>query len=212
MTETELTSQAILDVLPSLLVTVHARTGVCQRVRSSDLMAALGCDARPLVLPMRALGFMGPRTMRFPRPNGTSYVVGGYERPTPQHVGVDDVTDVVPVGGGADVIPGDQSELAAELVAVTRKALRKANVILSRKTDFDNAGLLRAQVTMCSAVMGTAARVDIAQLRRRHETDVIQRLEKLMAEQRRLLPKHIDASGETSINRPIIEHNTTEGV
>jgi hypothetical protein len=42
---------------------------------------------------------------------------------------------------------------------------------------------------MASAVMGTAARVDDGQLRRRAVGDVLDCLEKLMHEQRKLLPK-----------------------
>jgi hypothetical protein len=203
MIETEPTSQAILDVLPPLLVTV----GQNRRVRSSELMAALGCRAKPLVPAMRALGFAGPMTLRFPQKNGVSVATSGYQRPVQQHLETGVVEE--------DVVEPDQRDLAGDLIRVTRKALRKANQVLSHETDFENASLLRAQVQMASAVMGTAARVDDAQLRRRAVGDVLDRLEKLMREQRALLPKQeppaiIDAvTGE-----PIVESKleTSEGL
>jgi hypothetical protein len=202
MHETEPTSQAILDALPPLLVTV----GQHRRVRSSELMAALGCLAKPLVTPMHALGFKGPMALRFPRRDGTSVVTSGYQRPLQrgepvlpqQREPIVEADDVVAEEDGTD-----QRDLAGHLVRVTRKALTKASQVLSHRTDFENAGLLRAQVQMASAVMGTAARVDDAQLRRRAVGDVLDRLEKLMAEQRALLPKQSATTIDAVTGEPV---------
>jgi hypothetical protein len=217
MHETEPTAQAILAALPPLLVTVQRH----QRVRSSDLMSALGCSAKPLIPAMRALGYAGPMTLRFPQKNGVSAVTSGYQRPVQQREPVlleqrEPIVDADDVGVAVeeDAAGTDQRDLAGHLVRVTRKALRKANQVLSHKTDFENASLLRAQVQMTSSVLMTAARVDDAQLRRRAVGDVLDRLEKLMREQRALLPKQdpptIDATADEPIVEPELE--TSEGL
>ena len=186
MIEREPTSQAIHDVLPPLLVTVQQH----RRVRSSDLMTALGCLAKPLGRAMRALGFEGPMALRFPRGDGTSLVASGYQRPIQQdeQVGAD-------VGEGVAVGADQSDDLPHRLEVVTRMSLKELRRILRLPLDETNGNLLRAKVTASLGVLQSQLRADTSRMRVRVAGDVLSRLEKLVREQSKLLPKEAVSVG-----------------
>jgi len=135
---------------------------------------------------LRALGFHGPEPMRFADGSeGSGYWRAPHQMP-PQD------------GNDASVL---SDALPAALEELTRESIKKLHRIVRLPLDPHNAGLLRAQVTSALGAIQCQLRADEARLRTKATGDVLQRLERLIAEQKKLIPKQhlaISLPAETS--------------
>jgi hypothetical protein len=83
----------------------------------------------------------------------------------------------------------DADDLPHQLETLTRHSLKELRRILRLPLDQNNGNLLRAKVTASLGVLQSQLRADDSRMRVRAAEDVLSRLEKLMREQRKLLPK-----------------------
>jgi hypothetical protein len=72
---------------------------------------------------------------------------------------------------------------------VTRQGLKKLHQILRVPLDITDGNLLRSQVTAALGVVQSQLRADESRMRTKVTSDVISRLEAIMREQRKLIPK-----------------------
>src|SRR5215469_12482698 len=82
----------------------------------------------------------------------------------------------------------DHGKLAGSLERGCASAIKLQTKIVRMPVDINNAGLLRAQVSAAQSLLAGQLRADEAKLRIRSTGDVLERLEKLIAEQKKLLP------------------------
>src|SRR5262245_30971839 len=149
-----------------------------ERIATKDVLAFLGLDQREtkrLAQAMRAQGWVGPKSMRFTDATGKSVVASGYERKPGQSVAV-----VAPVGD----VSGD---LPARLEAVTRLALREGGKVLKAPFDASDGVLTRNKVTAAGIAVSAQLKADEQQLRRKSSGDVLERLLKIIEEEKKKL-------------------------
>jgi hypothetical protein len=175
------------SVLGSITGTIYRNT---ERISSNALLNLLevGPDpvtrqkvAKRLVSRMRRLGWTGPRAMRIPAENGHAAGSSGYWRlpsrpPQP----------TVNVEGDVDTSLSD--DLPAALEQVTRLGLKKLERVLRTPLDPTDGNLTRSQVTAAIGAINAQLRADEQQLRRKRSGDVLERLLKLMEEERKKIP------------------------
>ena len=181
-----------------------------ERISSNALLNLLEVGPDPvtrqkvgkrLVSHMRRLGWTGPRAMRIP---GTTGTVQGYWRhpgqlPRPHTAGM-------PVAGELCDDVGLSDDLPAALEQVTRLGLKKLEKVLRVPLDPTDGNLVRSQVTAAIGAVNAQLRADEQQLRRKTQGDVLQRLIKIIEEEKKKLPK-------TSVAIPLTaEQQLTEHV
>src|SRR5215813_211394 len=150
-----------------------------ERIATKDVLAFLGLEQREtkrLAQAMRLHGWSGPKSMRFTDASGKSVVASGYERKPGQSVAV-----VAPV---ADV----SGDLPSKLEAVTRLALREVGKVLKAPFDASDGVLTRNKVTAAGIAVNAQLRADEQQLRRKRTGDVMDRLLKLIEEEKKKIP------------------------
>jgi len=150
-----------------------------ERIATKDVLTFLGLEQREtkrLAQAMRLHGWSGPKSMRFTDASGKSVVASGYERKPGQSVAV-----VAPV---ADV----SGDLPSKLEAVTRLALREVGKVLKAPFDASDGVLTRNKVTAAGIAVNAQLRADEQQLRRKTSGDVLERLIKLMEEEKKKIP------------------------
>jgi len=163
-----------------------------ERIRTREVMDVLQVDqdryarskvGKPLVSYMKRLGWNGPKVMAW---SDGGKGCSGYWR--------------VP-GAYPPHATEDLSELCHPLPDALREvchlSLRKLHQILKVPLDVNNQGLLRAHVTASLGAAQLQLRANDAELRRSQTNDVIKKLDKLIAEQSKLIPKDVT---------PFIEH------
>ena len=114
--------------------------------------------------------------MRFTDASGKSVVASGYERKPGQSVAV--VARVADVSG----------DLPAKLEAVTRLALREVGKVLKAPFDASNGVLTHNKVTAAGIAVNAQLRADEQQLKRKTSGDVLERLLKLIEEEKKKIP------------------------
>jgi hypothetical protein len=90
----------------------------------------------------------------------------------------------------------DPDDLPHALETVTRLGLKELRRILRLPLKETNAGLLRAKVTAALGAINAQLRADEARLRTKATGDVLERLSRLIDEQRKLIPKQDLAASE----------------
>ena len=159
-----------------------------ERVSSNRLLDLLKVGPDPvtrqrigkrLVVRMRRLGWTGPRAMRIPAENGHAAGSSGYWRlqsrpPRP----------AVNVEGDVE---GLSDDLPRELEEVTRLGLRKLARVLRAPLDVTDSNLTRSQVTAAGIAVNAQLRADEARLKAKVKGDVLERLLKLIAEEKKKL-------------------------
>jgi hypothetical protein len=132
---------------------------------------------------MRRLGWTGPRAMRIPAENGHAAGSSGYwrlpSRPPQPDASVDGEVDST----------GLSDDLPTALEQVTRLGLKKLARVLRAPTDITDGNLVRSQVTAAGIAINAALRADEQQLRRKVQGDVLQRLLKIIEEEKKKLRK-----------------------
>src|SRR5215470_6491183 len=149
-----------------------------ERIATKDVLAFLGLEEREtkrLAQAMRLHGWSGPKSMRFTDATGKSVVASGYERKPGQSVAV-----VAPVGD----VSGD---LPSKLEAVTRLALREVGKVLKAPFDASDGVLTRNKVTAAGIAVHAQLKADQQQLRRKRTGDVLERLLKIIEQERKAL-------------------------
>jgi hypothetical protein len=177
-----------------------------QRVSTQELFAKLGVPAtdaacRRLKRVMRELGWRGPKLMRW----GEETTRGYWRHPT---VGL----PAIPASAGMQEEPveeiekpGEEGSLAPELERVTRLALQKLDQILRIPTDRGDGNLLRAQTAAAGIAVNAQLRADETRLRQKQRGDVLERLAKLIEQEKKLLPS-------SSLEVPLAPVQQTEHV
>jgi len=174
------------SVLSSITGTIVRGT---ERISSNRLLDALGVGDDPVLrakvakrlrTPMRALGWHGPRPMRIAGENGHVAGCSGYWRSLSRSR-----QPAVPVEGAVE---GDVEDLSDELPemleTVTRLGLRKLERVLRTPLDVTDASLTRSQVTAAIGAVNAQLRADEQRLRAKASGDVLERLLKIIAEER----------------------------
>ena len=95
----------------------------------------------------------------------------------------------MPVGGDVDVpvggdVEGLSDDLPSALEEVTRLGLRTLARVLRTPLDITDAGLTRSQVTAAIGAVNAQLRADEQRLRAKASGDVLERLLKIIAEER----------------------------
>jgi len=163
-----------------------------ERISSNALLNLLGVGSdavtrqrmgKRLPAVMRRLGWTGPRAMRIPADNGHAAGANGYWRlplgPRPPDVGVGGE-----VGGEVD---GLSDDLPGALERVTRLGLKKLERVLREPLDPTDGNSMRSQVTAALGVVNCQLRADEQRLKAKESSDVLGRLLKLMAEEKKRL-------------------------
>ena len=178
------------SVLGSVTGTIVRGT---ERVSATRLLALLDVGSDPavrqkvgkrLVSAMRRAGWSGPKPMRIPGENGHAAGANGYWR-VPSRSRQPDVPvgrDVdAPVGGDVE---GLSDDLPSALEEVTRLGLRTLARVLRTPLDITDASLMRSQVTAAIGAVNAQLRADEQRLRAKASGDVLERLLKIIAEER----------------------------
>lgn len=171
-------------VLQDLVGAVHRGT---ERLRTAAIMDALGVEedraarakvAKRIVPRMRALGWRGPKSIRWE--DGT-YTNGYWKFPhalprvvQPPALVLDDALDGT---------WGNEEDLPRELLGLLRGSMKDIRAIQRLPIDEGNGVLLRAKTAAAQIVFNAQLRADEQQLRRRTQTDVLDRLLKLIEEE-----------------------------
>ena len=151
-----------------------------QRVTTHELLTVhLGVPVtdracRRLKRVMRELGWRGPRLMRW----GEKTLKGYWRHPT---VGLPAVVQEERV---AEVATAERETLAPELERVTWLGLQKLEQILRIPTDRGDGNLLRAQTAAAGLAVNAQLRADETRLKQTQRGDVLERLLKLIAEEK----------------------------
>jgi hypothetical protein len=173
------------------------RSGI-ERISTREILQVLGCSERetkPIAKAMRAAGWQGPKPIRIMGTNGKSVVVSGYER---------EVGKVPTVVDQSQPVRGD---LPSKLEAVTRLALREVGKVLKAPFDASDGVLTRNKVTAAGIAINSQLRADEQQLRQKRSGDVMDRLLKIIEqEKKKLLPPN------SSLKAPLTEGQHTEHV
>jgi hypothetical protein len=164
-----------------------------ERVSATRLLDALDVGPDPalrqkvgkrLVGAMRRAGWSGPKPMRIPGENGHASGANGYWR-VPSRLRQPDV----PVGRDVDVpvagdVEGLSDDLPSALEEVTRLGLRMLARVLRTPLDVTDASLTRSQVTAAIGAVNAQLRADEQRLRAKVQGDVLERLLKIIAEEK----------------------------
>ena len=194
------------------------------RVSTRELLERLGVpipasdksvkQLRPI---MHELGWHGPQMLRFDRKTLNGYwrppTVGGVFSP-----GVDDAdggpildisasdepvesvsTDAPALVQTAEAATTAQEMLPRKLEAVTLLGLQKLEQILRIPTNRADGNLLRAQVTAAGAAIHAQVRVDETKMRQKQQGDVLERLLKVMAEEKKKRAAEENEEGAISL-------------
>ena len=174
------------QVLNRLTGTIFRGT---ERISSAVIMNALGVptdqmtrakEGKRIVHIMRRLGWTGPKEMRVDA--GTS--TRGYWR----------IPNAPPKAAPElflDHELDDADDLPHALENVTRLGLKEIRRILRLPLDETNGNLLRTKVTAALGAIQAQLRADEHQLRRKTTGDVLERLCKLIEEEKKKLPKNL---------------------
>ena len=179
-----------------------------ERISSNALLNLLEVGPDPVTrqkvgkrLPavMRRLGWTGPRAMRISADNGHAAGANGYwrlpTRPRPPDVGVGgDVGGEV--GGEVD---GLSDDLPRKLEEVTRLGLKKLEKVLRTPLDVTDANLVRSQVTAALGAVNAQLRADEQRLKTKVKGDVLERLLKIMAEEKKKKAAQLDQADKLSL-------------
>ena len=163
-----------------------------QRVTTHELLTVhLGVPitdqaCRRLRRVMRALGWQGPRRMRW----GKRTTNGYWRHPT---VGPPAILQQEPVAEAATAEPGT---LAPELERVTRIGLEKLSQILRLPTDPSDGNVLRAQTAAAGIAVNAQLRADETKMKQLQRGDVLERLLKIMHREEAKLKEIELARGE----------------
>ena len=161
-----------------------------ERVATAQCLDLLGVGPDPVTrqrmakrLPsrMRALGWHGPRALRISGPSP----VQGYWR-VPYALPASGAAPTDYVGGPVEVLSDD---LPAELERVTRLGLGTIAKILRAPFDPSDGNLTRSQVTAALGAVNAQLRADEQQLKRKTSGDVLDRLLKIMDEEKKKLER-----------------------
>jgi len=180
-------------VLSRISGTVYRGT---ERISSNALLNLLEVDPDPVTrqkvakrlrAPMRRLGWVGPRAMRIPAENGHAAGSNGYWR-LPSRPPQPDAS----VEGEVDTALSD--DLPAALEQVTRLGLKKLARVLRVPLDITDGNLVRSQVTAAIGAINAQLRADEQQLRRKRTGDVLERLLKIIEEEKKKIPKSPSAA------------------
>jgi hypothetical protein len=166
-----------------------------ERISSNALLNALEVGPDPVIRQkvakrlrsyMRRLGWTGPRAMRIPAENGHAAGSSGYwrlpSRPPQPDVSVD-----------GEVGTGLSDDLPAALEQVTRLGLKKLERVLRVPLDPTDGNLVRSQVTAAIGAINAQLRADEQRLKRKAQGDVLERLLKIIEEQKKKLSKTPEA-------------------
>jgi hypothetical protein len=171
-----------------------------QRVTTHDLLTVhLGIPVtdracRRLRRVMRALGWRGPRKMRW----GEKTMHGYWRHPT---VRLPKVVSEPAVDG--DMFEGvPTGELAPQLEALTHMALRKLQQILAVPTDRTDGNLLRAQTAAAATAVTAQLRADETKMKQLQRGDVLERLLQAIAREKAGLEGTEPASGAACSPKP----------
>jgi hypothetical protein len=169
------------SVLGRITGTVYRGT---ERISSNALLNLLKVGPDPVIrqkvakrlrVPMRRLGWTGPRAMRIPGENGHAAGSSGHwrlpSRPPQLDVNVDGDVD-----GLIDDFP-------SALEQVTRLGLKKLERILRAPLHISDGNLVRSQVTAAIGAINAQLRADEQRLRRKTQGDTLARLLKLIEEE-----------------------------
>jgi len=166
-----------------------------ERISSNALLNLLEVGPDPVTrqrmgkrLPavMRRLGWTGPRAMRIPAENGHAAGASGYWRlpSRPRQPAVNVEGDVK---GEVDTSPSD--DLPRKLEEVTRLGLKTLAQVLRAPLDVTDSNLTRSQVTAAGIAINAQLRADEQRLKAKVQGDVLERLLRVMAEERKKLKK-----------------------
>ena len=192
------------------------------RVSTRELLERLGVpipasdksvkQLRPI---MHELGWHGPQMLRFDRKTLNGYwrppTVGGVFSP-----GLDDSGPILDISASdepvepistdapalvqtAKAATPAQEVLPRKLEAVTLLGLQKLEQILRIPTNHADGNLLRAQVTAAGAAIHAQVRVDETKMRQRQQGDVLERLLKVMAEEKKKRAAEENEEGAISL-------------
>jgi hypothetical protein len=171
-----------------------------QRVSTQELFAKLGVPVtdpayRRLKRVMHDLGWRGPKLMRW----GEETTRGYWRHPT---VGL----PAIPAFAGVQEEPvgeieklGEEGSLAAELERVTGLALQKLDQILLIPTDRGDGNLLRAQTAAAGIAVNAQLKADETKMKQAQRGDVLERLLKVMDEERKKLAAMEEEGGAISL-------------
>jgi hypothetical protein len=156
-----------------------------QRVSTQELFSKLGVPitdpaSRRLERVMHDLGWRGPKLIRW----GEETTRGYWRHPT---VGLPAIA--ASAGMQEEPVaeiekPGEEGSLAPELEWVTGLALQKLDQILRIPTDRGDGNLLRAQTAAAGIAVNAQLKADETKMKQARRGDVLERLLKLMAEEK----------------------------
>jgi len=134
---------------------------------------------------MKRLGWNGPISLRVPDPTSktgfTSSTGFWRTRGVPRPEAGEAPPDL-------PSLPGVELELPEALQDGAALGVTWSRTILRKKVDVDNAALLRAQGQAAALMVGSQLRADESRLKRQHDSDVLDRLEKLLRDTERRIP------------------------
>jgi hypothetical protein len=172
------------EVLGRLVGTVYR--GI-ERIASATIMNALGVpsdkearqrEGKRIVSPR--LGWNGPKNMRI---DATVCRHGYWRIPNAPPKAFD------PVANDLQLDLGEAESLPQALEQVTRLSIKELRRILRLPLDDANGNLLRSKVTAAGIALNAQLRADEQRLKAKATGDVLERLIKIIDEERRLLPK-----------------------
>jgi hypothetical protein len=144
---------------------------------------------------MRALGWTGPRPMRIGGPS-----IHGYTRPAPipepakakQAEPAPERETAAQRRGPPQIVRVVRDEgLVRQLERVCGLSLDKLQEILELPVDTENGNVLRAQTAAAGTVLQCQLRADETRFRAAHNNDVLDRLERLIRQVKKTLPKDV---------------------
>ena len=93
-------------------------------------------------------------------------------------------------------------ELACQLEAVTQLGLQKIGQILRLPTDRTDGNLLRAQTAAAATAVNAQLRADETKMKQAQRDDVLERLLKVMAEEKKKMEAEKNEEGAISLRDP----------
>ena len=170
-----------------------------QRVTTHELLtmhlgvAVTDRACRRLKRVMRELGWRGPQKMRW----GETTMQGYWRDPT---LHLPAITGRTVEGDVLERVP--PGELACQLEAVTQLGLQKIGQILRPPTDRTDGNLLRAQTAAAATAVNAQLRADETKMKQAQRDDVLERLLKVMAEEKKKMEAEKNEEGAISLRDP----------
>src|SRR5262249_22034864 len=151
---------------------------------------------------MRSLGWNGPKLTRWGKHCQSGYwryaTVGTLQqREEPAGLAPARADQALAVNGSSD------GQLAHQLERVTGLGLQKVEQILRLPTDRHDGNLLRSQVTAAGIAINAQLRADEARLQTKRGSDVLERLIKIMDEEKRLQAERAEQAKQTEKQRQV---------